>query len=59
MYFSNALPSSFRDYGNPTFEVFDMGFRVASSAASPEPGGIAMLLAGALAFGIWRLRRNA
>lgn len=25
----------------------------------PEPGSIALLLAGALAFGIWRLRRNA
>jgi autotransporter-associated beta strand protein len=26
---------------------------------SPEPGSIALLLAGALALGIWRLRRNA
>jgi formylglycine-generating enzyme required for sulfatase activity len=43
----------------PTYEGgYFIGFRVASSVASPEPGGIAMLLAGALAFGIWRLRRN-
>ncbi|MGA2035290.1 MAG: SUMF1/EgtB/PvdO family nonheme iron enzyme [Thermoguttaceae bacterium] len=57
---SDDLASSFRNYvGDPSSEYFYVGFRVASSGASPEPGGIAMLLAGALAFGIWRLRRNA
>jgi formylglycine-generating enzyme required for sulfatase activity len=57
--YSNDLASYIRDDLDPTYEGSDVGFRVASSAASPEPGGIAMLLAGALAFGIWRLRRNA
>ncbi|MGA2031749.1 MAG: SUMF1/EgtB/PvdO family nonheme iron enzyme [Thermoguttaceae bacterium] len=57
---SDTLASSLRDiYFLPTDGGNGIGFRVASSAASPEPGGIAMLLAGALAFGIWRLRRNA
>ncbi|MGA2035821.1 MAG: SUMF1/EgtB/PvdO family nonheme iron enzyme [Thermoguttaceae bacterium] len=59
VYYSYNLASSVRNYSYPTYEYTDSGFRVASSAASPEPGGIAMLLAGALAFGIWRLRRNA
>ncbi|MGA2030753.1 MAG: SUMF1/EgtB/PvdO family nonheme iron enzyme [Thermoguttaceae bacterium] len=53
------LASFSRNNYTPTYEGSDIGFRVASSAASPEPGGIAMLLAGALAFGVWRLRRNA
>ncbi|MGA2035610.1 MAG: SUMF1/EgtB/PvdO family nonheme iron enzyme [Thermoguttaceae bacterium] len=53
------LASSYRGSYSPSDEYLFVGFRVAGSAASPEPGGIAMLLAGALAFGIWRLRRNA
>ncbi|MGA2035745.1 MAG: SUMF1/EgtB/PvdO family nonheme iron enzyme [Thermoguttaceae bacterium] len=53
---SGHLASSYRNYYYPTDENCLFGFRVAST---PEPGGIAMLLAGALAFGIWRLRRNA
>jgi formylglycine-generating enzyme required for sulfatase activity len=57
--FSDALASSDRYSGYPTSGYGNIGFRVASSAASPEPGGIVMLLAGALAFGIWRLRRRA
>ncbi|MGA2033677.1 MAG: SUMF1/EgtB/PvdO family nonheme iron enzyme [Thermoguttaceae bacterium] len=58
-YASPILASSSRNYYDPTDgDSLLVGFRVASSAASPEPGGIAMLLAGALAFGIWRLRRN-
>ncbi|MGA2031411.1 MAG: SUMF1/EgtB/PvdO family nonheme iron enzyme [Thermoguttaceae bacterium] len=56
---SDYLGSSSRIGGNPPDEDSALGFRVVSSAASPEPGGITMLLAGALAFGIWRLRRNA
>ncbi|MGA2035829.1 MAG: SUMF1/EgtB/PvdO family nonheme iron enzyme [Thermoguttaceae bacterium] len=56
---SSNLASSTRGGTNPTYETYYIGFRVAGSAASPEPGGVAMLLAGALAFGIWRLRRNA
>ena len=39
-------------------ENYNIGFRVASSEAAPEPGSLALLLAGAVAFGIWR-RRNA
>ena len=34
-----------------------IGFRVASSVVVPEPSSIALLLAGAVAVGIWRLRR--
>ncbi|MGA2031591.1 MAG: SUMF1/EgtB/PvdO family nonheme iron enzyme [Thermoguttaceae bacterium] len=57
---SISLASSSRYLLDPVGQDMNyVGFRVASSAASPEPGGIAMLLAGALAFGIWRLRRNA
>jgi formylglycine-generating enzyme required for sulfatase activity len=55
---TNSLASS-NDAGDyPTTGISGIGFRVARSAASPEPGGVAMLLAGALAFGIWRLRRS-
>ncbi|MGA2034307.1 MAG: SUMF1/EgtB/PvdO family nonheme iron enzyme [Thermoguttaceae bacterium] len=57
--YSGFLASSFGGGSYPAYESNIFGFRVASSAGSPEPGGIAMLLAGALAFGIWRLRRNA
>ncbi|MGA2031732.1 MAG: PEP-CTERM sorting domain-containing protein [Thermoguttaceae bacterium] len=57
---SNPLASSYRLTSiGPSYDGYSAGFRVASSAASPEPGSVAMLLAGALAFGIWRLRRNA
>ena len=41
----------------PTVSNEDIGFRVAS--AVPEPGSVTLLIAGAIAFGIWRLRRNA
>ena len=43
----------------PTYDDNGLGFRVASSVAVPEPGCIALLLAAAIAFGIWRQRRNA
>jgi len=56
---SDTLASSYRNYDDPTHAGLRNGFRVASSEVVPEPGSIAMLLAGAVAFGIWRLRRNA
>lgn len=40
----------------PTYSNVWMGFRV---AVVPEPGSLALLLVGAVALGIWRLRRNA
>jgi len=61
-FYSGGLASedSLNDFAFvPTYQIDYIGFRVASSAAVPEPGGIALLLAGAMAFGIWRLRRNA
>jgi formylglycine-generating enzyme required for sulfatase activity len=56
---SGYLASSYRNGVNPTSEGYGIGFRVASSAATPEPGSIALLFAGAAAFGVWRLGRNA
>jgi formylglycine-generating enzyme required for sulfatase activity len=54
---SDVMESSFRNSALPTAEHAVFGFRVAaSSVAVPEPGGIALFLAGAVAFGIWRLR---
>jgi len=56
------LAASVRFYFIPTFHSFnnyDIGFRVAGSEAVPEPGSIALLIAGAVGLGIWRLRRNA
>jgi formylglycine-generating enzyme required for sulfatase activity len=51
---SGFMASSSRTIGEPTEEFDGFGFRVASV---PEPGSIALLLAGALAFGIWKYRR--
>jgi formylglycine-generating enzyme len=56
---SNNLASSARGDNNPTNEDLDIGFRVASSVAVPEPGSLALLLACAVGFGIWRQRLNA
>jgi formylglycine-generating enzyme required for sulfatase activity len=53
---SHYLASSTRDLNSPTDENGDVGFRVASV---PEPGSLALLLAGAVAFGAWRLRHKA
>jgi formylglycine-generating enzyme required for sulfatase activity len=47
-YYWNGIP--------PTGDGPYYGFRVASV---PEPSTVALLLAGALAFGLWRLRRRA
>jgi formylglycine-generating enzyme required for sulfatase activity len=57
-YSSDDLASFARFSYSPTLANGDVliGFRVASV---PEPGSIALLLAGAVAFGIWRLRRKA
>ena len=51
---STHLASSTRDIGYPTTENYGLGFRVASSVVVPEPDSLALLLAGAVAFGIWR-----
>ncbi len=55
----SGLASSNLQYEPPEDPFGDVGFRVASVGAVPEPGSIALLLAGAVAFGIWRRRRNA
>ena len=52
---SDILASSTRYGLSPTDEVSTVGFRVASV---PEPGSIALLLACAVAFGIWRWRTS-
>ena len=56
---SSRLASSDHDYYGPAIVNWCVGFRVASSVAVPEPTSIALLLAGAVALGIWRLRRKA
>jgi formylglycine-generating enzyme required for sulfatase activity len=54
---SNSLASSTRIDFEPTYGYANFGFRVAASV--PEPASIALLLAGAVALGIWRRRRKA
>ncbi len=57
---SEYLASSSRIYDSPVQELdIAYGIRVAASVAVPEPASIALLLAGAVALGIWRLRRKA
>jgi formylglycine-generating enzyme required for sulfatase activity len=58
-YTPNTLASSFHGTLNPTNDDNDRGFRVVASEAVPEPASLALLLAGAVALGIWRLRRKA
>ena len=53
---SSLLASSSRSTGYPSDEHGSIGFRVASV---PEPGSLTLLLVCAVAFGIWRQRRNA
>jgi formylglycine-generating enzyme required for sulfatase activity len=55
--FSTVLTSYLRDFDYPTDYEYDIGFRVASSEAVPEPGSLALLLGGAVAVLIWRRRR--
>jgi formylglycine-generating enzyme required for sulfatase activity len=45
--FPGDLPSSCRNGSSPSYDGGLMGFRVASSAATPEPGSITLLVAGA------------
>jgi len=55
--FSAYLASDDRSIGYPAVDGgIEYGFR---GASVPEPPSIALLLAGAAAFGIWRLRRKA
>ncbi|MGA2035440.1 MAG: SUMF1/EgtB/PvdO family nonheme iron enzyme [Thermoguttaceae bacterium] len=53
---SYNLAASSRNGYAPANEDYHVGFRV---GYLPEPGSIALLLAGAVALGIWKLRRNA
>jgi len=52
-YLENSSPDG---TPNPTLVNISVGFRV---AYVPEPSSLALLLAGAVALGIWRQRRNA
>ncbi len=55
---AEALVSSFGDYDNPTDQNDNIGFRVASSVAVPEPGSLTLALS-CVVLWIWRRRRNA
>jgi formylglycine-generating enzyme required for sulfatase activity len=44
--------------GSPAVSSATYGFRVACAASVPEPGGIALLLCGAIALTIWRFHRK-
>ena len=46
--FNNNLAASNRGSINPTYEGLDIGFRVASSEAVPEPGSITLVVFGGL-----------
>ena len=54
-----GISSSNRQDDYPANFNYNEGFRVASIAAVPEPGSLALLLAGVVALGIWRLRQKA
>ena len=51
-----GMSSANRNSLEPWWDANWVGFRVASVAAVPEPGSIALLLAGAVALGIWKRR---
>jgi formylglycine-generating enzyme required for sulfatase activity len=53
---SNELTASYRGDFGATYPTYFIGFRVVNV---PEPGSVAMLLAGAVGLLTWRLRRNA
>ena len=55
------LLSSFRYTEDPSFESPDLGFRLASPVAVPEPSTYAMALAGLACggFSMWRRRKQA
>ena len=59
--YTSYMAVGYRNDSNyyPTNEWSYVGFRVAASAPVTEPGSFALLLAGAGAFLIWRLRRKA
>jgi formylglycine-generating enzyme required for sulfatase activity len=52
--YSNKLLASYRDSDTPTYENYPLGFRVASV---PEPGGITLVVCGALGLFAYRRRR--
>ena len=53
--YPSLLASSFRNYGSPSIECGDIGFRVASV---PEPSSIVLLVCGAIAGLIgWKRRK--
>ena len=56
--FSYILAASLRDSYAPTIENDSDGFRVASNAATPEPGSISLLVCGVLAGLLWWRRRR-
>jgi hypothetical protein len=51
----NALPASARFYDNPSFEVFDFGFRVAL-VATPEPSTAVLSIIACGTLWWWRKR---
>ena len=57
-YSSDYMASSYRAMGNPSYEFYDVGFRVASV---PEPTSLALLFAGGFCLFAyaWRRRRQA
>jgi formylglycine-generating enzyme len=55
---SGYLASSYRNNGPPTFEYYGLGFRVASSAAVPEPGSLIIWACGGLGALLLRRRRK-
>ena len=55
--YANFLQSSIRDFNNPTFENYNIGFRVSSLAPIPEPSTYAAIF-GCLALTIAIVRRK-
>ena len=55
---ASEMASSYIRNHYTSYESYDVGFRVGSIGSVPEPSCLALLLAGAVALGIWRLRRK-